>query len=209
MDEMRGFSVALRPLPIIAYNSSDATHGRIFTIMHEFGHILLGESVLDSAKAGSHLYSGNVKVEQFCNSVAAAILIPQDDLHAFDLVRQRSKQGLWSDGDIQQLSRRYNVSKAVMLRRLRRFGFVAQGVYESLVEEYDSYMPQPESKRSGGSYYNNKLAWLGTLIPRLAFDAYGANRITSTDVATIIEAKVKNLGKFEEKLRGYNLYFPA
>jgi Zn-dependent peptidase ImmA (M78 family) len=79
MNEMRGFSVALSPLPIIAYNSSDVTRGRIFTIMHEFAHILLGESVLDSAKAGSHLYSGNIKVEQFCNSVAAAILIPKGE----------------------------------------------------------------------------------------------------------------------------------
>jgi len=209
ISEMRGFSIASRPLPVVAYNSADSSRGRIFTIMHELTHVLLGESVLDSGQAGSHLYAGNAAVELFCNRVAASILVPNGDLLGHQLVRLRSTQGLWHDKDVQQLSSYYHVSKAVVVRRLREFDLIAHGVYESLREEYDSYMPDPESRKSSGSYYNNKLAWLGTLIPRLAFDAYGADRITSTDVAAIMGAKVKHLGKFEEKLRGYNLYFPV
>lgn len=207
--EMRGFSLAERPLPVIAFNSADAIHGRIFTILHEFAHILLGDSTLDIETAGSSHYSGNARTEQFCNRVAAATLIPQGDLLGTSLVKALSPSGLWQDRDIQSLSSRYSVSKAVILRRLRHFDLISQSVYESLVEEYDTYVGSDAGEQNGGSYYNNVLAWMGTLIPRLAFAAYGEDRITSADLAAIFGSKIKNLGKFEERLNGYNLHFPA
>lgn len=44
LSEARGFAFAKRPLPVAAFNSKDSVRGRIFTLMHEFAHILLGAS---------------------------------------------------------------------------------------------------------------------------------------------------------------------
>ena len=42
--EMLGFSLTERPLPIIGINRKLAPNGRTFTLLHEFVHVLLGES---------------------------------------------------------------------------------------------------------------------------------------------------------------------
>ena len=44
LEEMRGTSVAHGPLPVIVLNNTDAPHGRLFTLLHEFIHILLANS---------------------------------------------------------------------------------------------------------------------------------------------------------------------
>src|SRR5208337_4395004 len=43
-EEMRGFSITLFPMPVIGLNIKDAPKGRIFSLLHEFTHIMLGES---------------------------------------------------------------------------------------------------------------------------------------------------------------------
>jgi len=42
--EMRGTSVPQGPLPVIVLNNTDAPHGRIFSLLHEFVHILLANA---------------------------------------------------------------------------------------------------------------------------------------------------------------------
>jgi transcriptional regulator with XRE-family HTH domain len=39
VEEMRGCSISLRPLPIIVLNSADSPLGRIFTLLHEVQHL--------------------------------------------------------------------------------------------------------------------------------------------------------------------------
>ena len=39
--EIRGVCVPDYPLPVVVLNSKDAPHGRIFSAVHEFAHILL------------------------------------------------------------------------------------------------------------------------------------------------------------------------
>ncbi len=41
VSEMRGFSVADEPMPLIVLNTKDAPNGRVFTLLHEFCHLLL------------------------------------------------------------------------------------------------------------------------------------------------------------------------
>jgi transcriptional regulator with XRE-family HTH domain len=41
LDEMRGTCIPDQPFPTILLNSKDAPHGRIFTLVHEYAHILL------------------------------------------------------------------------------------------------------------------------------------------------------------------------
>ena len=41
VSEMRGFSVTEEPMPLIVLNTKDAPNGRVFTLLHEFCHLLL------------------------------------------------------------------------------------------------------------------------------------------------------------------------
>ena len=80
VNEMRGFSFAFDPLPIIGFNSKDWPRGRIFTIFHELVHILLDDTVLDSVGDSWFHLDSDYPTEFFCNRVAAAVLIPSSDI---------------------------------------------------------------------------------------------------------------------------------
>ncbi|HEV2975014.1 MAG TPA: ImmA/IrrE family metallo-endopeptidase [Solirubrobacteraceae bacterium] len=46
IQEMRGFSISTDRLPVIVRNSGDVPRGRIFTLLHEFAHVLLHADVV-------------------------------------------------------------------------------------------------------------------------------------------------------------------
>ena len=47
IEDARGFALADELPSIVVINSKDSIEARLFTLMHEFGHILLGETVID------------------------------------------------------------------------------------------------------------------------------------------------------------------
>jgi Zn-dependent peptidase ImmA (M78 family)/DNA-binding XRE family transcriptional regulator len=205
MDEARGFALGTRPLPVAAFNSNDSVQGRIFTLMHEFAHILLGASSLHARSP----MEGDDDTERWCNRVAAAILIPKHHLMDLKRVRNHGRHGIWQARDVEEISHRYWVSPSAVLRRLDTFERIAQHNFEALREQFDARRPSPaETSRGGGNFYNNQLAQLGLLLPRLAFRSFYANQISAGDLSAIMGTKVDNLGTFEEKIMGSRYSFP-
>ena len=71
----RAFSVIDAYAPLIFINFNDSINGRLFSLLHEFSHICIGENSLFNDR-----YSNGKKVnktETLCNAVAAEILVPQ------------------------------------------------------------------------------------------------------------------------------------
>jgi transcriptional regulator with XRE-family HTH domain len=74
LDEMRGTSVPHGPLPIILLNNSDAPHGRIFTLLHEFAHILLTNGGHRTSVMEGRRLPADQLLERASNQIAAAAL---------------------------------------------------------------------------------------------------------------------------------------
>lgn len=204
INEARGFALARRPLPVAAFNSKDSVRGRIFTLMHEFAHILLGASTLHSRFP----IEGNDETESWCNRVAAAILIPEDDLLKLQQVRNHGQRGIWKATEIEGLSRRYRVSPSAVIRRLDNFDRIAQHNFEQLREDFDTRRREEgNGSGGGGNFYNNQLTQLGSLIPDLAFRSFYANQISAGDLSSIMGTKVDNLGNFEKMVMGSRYSF--
>src|SRR5262245_11952684 len=52
LEEMRGFSIANRELPVLVINGKDYSQGgKTFTLIHELCHVLLGESAISNGAA--------------------------------------------------------------------------------------------------------------------------------------------------------------
>jgi len=77
IEDARGFTLVEEVPPVIVVNSKDLAEAQVFTLLHEFGHVLLnksGVSMPDNA-----LFQREVnKVEKWCNEFASAILLPED-----------------------------------------------------------------------------------------------------------------------------------
>jgi transcriptional regulator with XRE-family HTH domain len=74
--EMRGFSIFEPRFPVIAINAADAPNGRIFSLVHEFTHVLTRSGGL-CAFDDTNLDSA-AEIERRCNDIAGQALVPAD-----------------------------------------------------------------------------------------------------------------------------------
>jgi len=208
VEEARGFAVADRPLPVVAFNSSDSVRGRIFTLFHEVAHVLLGASTLHSRSP----FESDDATEEWCNHLAAATLIPKEDLLSLYQVQNLGRNAPWSQQKVESLARRYGVSPAAMVRRLDTFDRIASGAFHELRKTFDQRrsneaVSDTKDGAGGGNFYNTRLTQLGSLLPSLAFRGFYANAISAGDLSDIMGTKVQNLGTFEQKVMGSRYAF--
>jgi Zn-dependent peptidase ImmA (M78 family) len=104
--EFRGFALADPLAPLVFVNGTDTKAAQIFTLLHELGHLWLGDTALDNADMAG---SPTVKVERWCNQVAAEVLLPLSSIPN-DLAPDVES--------LEYLARRFKVSTLVVLRRM-------------------------------------------------------------------------------------------
>jgi Zn-dependent peptidase ImmA (M78 family) len=86
-----------------------------------------------------------VRIEQFCNALAAEFLVPSEDFSLqLGLLR-----GI-SDVTIAGLALRYHVSREAVLRRMLDRGLVKSAYYEAKATQWAEEF---ESSSEGGDYY--------------------------------------------------------
>ncbi len=106
VEEMRGFSISDTSFPTIVINRSDGALGRIFTLLHEFVHIILNKGGLCTLKKKD---IAHFKIEEFCNAVAGAILVPKIILQNILLVKEH-KSIEWEHSELNSLKRMFLAS---------------------------------------------------------------------------------------------------
>ena len=73
---MLGFSFAEPVLPVIAVNRKVRPNGQIFTLLHEFVHLMLRQSSICDIDEEPPRPPEEQRIEVFCNRVAGAALVP-------------------------------------------------------------------------------------------------------------------------------------
>jgi Zn-dependent peptidase ImmA (M78 family)/transcriptional regulator with XRE-family HTH domain len=144
-EEFQGFVITDPVAPLIFINSVDFVTARIFTMAHELAHIWIGKSgILNPAEDTEPQHTSNV--EEFCNAVAAEVLVPSSEF----LSR-------WpiEEGSIQALSRYFKVSGMVIVRRAHELDQIDDKQFAQLARIERS--KRSLAKRKGGSsdYYEN------------------------------------------------------
>jgi len=148
LEDARGFCLMGTP-PIIVINSSDNILARIFTLFHEYAHILLGIS---------EIYTEEIitdrKIEGWCDSFTAEFLISGSVVKEdpdFQILIQ-SKENVLEI--LEELSRKYKVSKKAILVRLKTLNLIShkkykafiQAIEEKPIEEKKTFFLSPEKK---------------------------------------------------------------
>lgn len=141
VSECRGFTLIDKYAPFIFVNSKDAKVAQMFTILHEFAHVLIGYS----AGIGNAELSDSSEMENFCDKVAAAFLVP-------DLLLKE----LWSDlgEDYATLSKKFKVSRYVIARRAMEMKLISSDRLFQLYHSWKSENVNLNSSNSkGGNFY--------------------------------------------------------
>jgi Zn-dependent peptidase ImmA (M78 family) len=208
--EMRGFSISMDRLPVVVLNGGDFPRGRIFTLLHEFAHVLRHADGVCDVLPRRQARGPADEIEIFCNQVAAAALMPLDAFLAEPTLQNLPADGRWREGIIRDLSEKYSVSQEAIVRRLYSVGLADWDFLQDKEAEYraayqafreEQKRKRHEEERSGGpSYYRMKVRDLGRGFIESALDAYYRRAITGSDLSEYLEIKLNGLPKLEAEL---------
>jgi Zn-dependent peptidase ImmA (M78 family)/transcriptional regulator with XRE-family HTH domain len=204
VEEMRGFALSEDPVGVVVLNGGDSRRGRIFTLIHEFVHVVLHSSGVCDLFPVERARSDNDKTESFCNRVAAAVLLPKAAFLADRLVANHQGEE-WDDMLLSQVQDRYSVSREVVLRRLLTLGRTTFDFYQRRRQAFiDEYRRLKEEKRKGKkpqiSPYRLKVRDLGRPYVELALDAYRGRVISTSEAADYLDVPVKGIEKIEREV---------
>lgn len=203
--EMRGCSISESPFPVIILNGSDASRGKLFTLIHELVHILQRSGAVCDLNQRRVASSARDRIEQFCNRVAAATLMPESDVVRESLVARASSSTYWDDKPLAILASSYGVSKEAMLLRLVTLKRASQQQYDEqrpdFIKLYDEQRKKQLSSSKGGpTYYQMRVRDWGRSYIAAVLEAYYNRSITESDVSDYLEVKVNHLTELEKVL---------
>jgi len=142
-EEFRGFALSDEMAPTVFINGSDTKSAQMFTLAHELAHIWLGKTGLSDVSPGTFPAGAE---EQWCNRVAAEILVPAEYL------KMQFHQNEDMRRQIARLSLYFKVSTLVIIRRIHDLGFLT---YDEFTAEYHAELERLLAimKGRGGNFY--------------------------------------------------------
>ncbi len=141
----KGFTLVDGFCPFIYINTNNLGGGRIFTLIHELVHVLVGSSI---GIGYEPIHPSSQPLERFCDSVASEILVPT----TFFKVSWNSSNDSF-DNKISKIAGQYHVSKLVIAKKALDSNFIEKSDFWSF---YNSYTNIPFKKKSGGDFWNSK-----------------------------------------------------
>lgn len=191
VEEYRGLALHHAIVPLILLNGSDAMAARLFTLMHEFVHLALGADDWSTGN-GPTVVSGAVEtLEQFCNAVAAGVLMPEHPVRA--LAASHPDDPMQA---VERVAKRFGTSKVAAAVRLVELRLAPRKVYLAVRKQ------QPAKKTGGGGPLHHVRVTRnnGVEFTRTALDAYWAGVVPDRDVPHIFNLPVEKLDLVERVL---------
>lgn len=146
--EFSGFSLCDDYAPLIFVNGKEAHSAQIFTMIHEVGHLVLGESAVSDDAANAETTH---RSERWCDEFAAAFLMPSDEIRA-------SAPSSLSENTVMPIAKRFKVSALALLNRLRDLKLISfeqwSDVYPKFEERaFEVLQKRAAEKSPGGNFY--------------------------------------------------------
>lgn len=187
----RGFCIADRVAPFIVINNRDTETALSFTLLHEFVHLILGNSAI----IGKGLEG---KVEAFCNDVASEFLLPRKEAKEilsnpnveFEVVLER----------IKEFAEKNKLSRSMVAYRAFKEGVISQNTYDEVLDKLQDQwlVNKPKrSKSSGGGaiYYPVNRRNLGSSLIKLVKRMVDSEALSTTRASKILGVKPQNVRK--------------
>ncbi len=216
-EEASGFAIwePVAPVIVIARKSTPPRR-RTFSLLHEFAHLLLRASGLSDIDLVSDVKrpAEEQRIEVFCNAVAAAALMPRDEVLAQEAVRDHIKGVTeWTDVELTDIARAFGVSREAALRRLLTFGRTTPEFYQATRRRYLKEWEENRQRERAKAAAEGKdgiprnmpqeaLSTLGRPLVGMLLERYHQDRLSLSEVAGFLGLKVKHVGKIEQMMRG-------
>jgi len=201
VEEARGFSLIDNLIPVISVNISDSISARVFTLFHEYAHILTEISGICTPENISPYDTHTQLIERFCNHFAGAFLVPRNTLDQDINVREIRRRGIIDNSLLFEIANHFRVSVQVVLRRLLICGHINRPQYQVKLEELEVQKRPPKRKRGFGMATPKRcITENGRFFTAMTLAAKERDSITYSDLADYLAIDLKYLDKVEALL---------
>lgn len=190
VSEFSGFVMSDPIAPVIFINVNDSSTAQLFTLVHEIAHVWIGLSGISSLDIDPDARDVP-DVEEFCNAVAAEVLIPETEF-----------QKSWTQAhqDISRLASHFRVSQQVALRRAHDLRALSDAEFLQRWKALPKI--KSASKKSGGNFHNtlparNSVRFTVTLLSEVR-----SGRVLNRDASRLLGVKPSTLPKLAKMRLG-------
>jgi len=195
VEEFRGFALSDDYAPLVFVNGADAKSAQMFTLVHELGHIWLGESALTDIDLTSR---PSQDIESWCDRAAAEFLVPAEELReCWGAVRHH-------DSPFEDLARRFKVSPVVAGRRAMDLRLVSRQTFFDFYEQYIAGERKQRSDSGGGDFYNNQNTRVGEWFALQVIHAAKGGRLSFKEAYDLTGLRAGAFQEYANRL-GVNL----
>lgn len=193
LDEFRGFLLYDEYSPLIFINSKDSYNGMIFTLIHEFIHLLLQE---DDIFIDEHFHN-DFKEEQRINSITAEFLIPASHI---DELWNNNKDEL---EQIEEFGKTFHVSKIAVAIKLNQMNKISDYIVEEVKQRTTIELNNKAKKSGRGDFYNNTKSRYSDSFARNVVQGAESGEISYTYAFGLLDGSIKAYDYFKEEIAKY------
>lgn len=206
VEVFRGFVLADAQAPFIVINGNDAPRAQIFTLLHEFVHLCLGDTGI------SGLNSDNQR-EKFCNDVASLVLLPTSEFNQY-----KAEFANMTDNEeffdlLNQTYQPLKISRQLLCYRLLRAKIIDRHRYHSLLDKIKADWKHSQSrtneklKKSKGdpNYYALQRYALGNHLLKAVKELHQSDELSTRKAAMVLGIKPSNLHNLYKAKDGLRL----
>jgi Zn-dependent peptidase ImmA (M78 family) len=197
-DRLRGFSIIDEVIPVIGIKrGAETPTGKIFTLFHELGHIILNEGGLCDLSENT-----NIEIEKWCNAFSAEVLIPTPELLQMQTVVEHSHRGekTWAKMDLVILGSHFHVGPLAILRSLLENNLTTPDFYKEKHKAWNKPSFGRAKKPEGRNIAKETIKEKGRTFISLAFSAYDQNRIDLKDLSDFLGIKLSYIPRTRQLL---------
>lgn len=191
--EFRGFMLYDEFAPLIFVNTNDSQAGKIFTLIHEYVHILFGD---DDVFTNADL-EANDKKEKRINRITAEFLMPK--YHIIKYWNEKEK----SVTQIEELSNLLKVSKLALSIRLKELKLIDQSLVEEVKEITEKNLESKKADSTGGNYWATYQSRYSSSFIETVIQGAESGDISYSYAFNLLNIKARNYDDLKEQMIGY------
>lgn len=197
IEEFRAFVLIDDYAPAIFINTNDTRNGQVFSLLHEFAHLLFGEEEIYNVS--NTLNETPSLLEQKCNEFAAEILVPNKVF----------KEAWHNEGNellkkTEDLARKFKVSMTVVARKAFENQFLSRDDYNYIAAyNFDKFKEDKIKRResSGGNYWNNISYKIDPVVFDTVRKSFYQGDIEFTKALKLLSIKARAFDRLEQNYK--------